>query len=339
MGQYVYEWVDDPRGREAIFKTDFTRMRYGIPFRDTPFRRRGATGVTVAPPRRGALASSLEAFLDVPGARSVRIRYSLPHHHKALYIDMVVDKERVTDPESIYMVFPFALTNPTFHLDLNGVALEPEVEQLPGSCRDWYGVQRWAEVSDSDTSVVLVPVDAPLVQVGGITTGRWAKRLQPDAATLVSWPVQNHWTTNFKASQSGELLFRYRLTSMPVYDPAAASRFAAEQLTPPIIVRAPGASTHVTGQFLTVEPEGVADVQIKRAANGEGLIVRAFNFTPQPQDLTIRSPLAGLKTAWLCSPIEEDGEELGVASDSIVISAPPRALVCARMIFEEEDGR
>ena len=104
-------------------------------------------------------------------------------------------------------------TEHTFHLDLNGVPLEPEREQLPGSCRDWYGIQRWAEVGNDEVSVTVAPLDSPLMQVGGITTGRWAQELDTSSAMLVSWALHNHWDTNFKASQGEAILQRYRLTS------------------------------------------------------------------------------------------------------------------------------
>jgi hypothetical protein len=257
----------------------------------------------------------------------------LPHHEKALHIDMVIDKEHVTDPESIYIMFPTALQHPAFHLDLNGVPLTPETEQLPGSCRDWYGIQRWAEVSDAQASIVLAPIDAPLVQVGGIQTGRWLDYLDAQEATLVSWPVNNYWTTNFQASQGGQLLFRYRLTSMPAYDPAAASRFAAEQLVPPIIIRVPGAEAGKTGQFLRVEPEGAADVQIKPAADGRGLILHLFNLTYEAQPLRLAFAAGQPVGAWACSPIEEDGEALSTTADGVLVQAPPRSHACARIVF------
>ncbi|MFN8457618.1 MAG: hypothetical protein U0401_23665 [Anaerolineae bacterium] len=278
------------------------------------------------------LGVNIEVFIQAPGAHSVRVRYLLPHHEKSLHVDMIVDKAYITRPEAVYIAFPFALTPPSFHLDLNGVPLEPEAEQLPGSCRDWYGIQRWAEVSDKETSIVLVPLDAPVVQVGGIHTGRWAEHLNAGEATLVSWVAHNHWDTNFQAAQNGELLFRYRLTSLPGYDPAAASRFAAEQLIPPLIVRVPGAEPGASGQFLQVEPEGAADVQLKQAADGRGVIVRAFNFTGQSQTLTLRFP-AALLEAWVCSPIEADGEKLTIENETIALTVPARSLACARVVF------
>lgn len=335
LGQYVYERVDHPKGHAAIFTGDFSdESNFGTPRPDTPFYRQGPTQVDLSPTRSGSMGVNVEVFMQAPGARSVRVRYQLPHHEKSLHVDMVVDKEYVTDPEAVYIVFPFALEKPTFHLDLNGVPLEPEAEQLPGSCRDWYGIQRWAEVSDENTSIVLSPLDAPLVQVGGIQTGRWAEKLDANEATLVSWAAHNHWDTNFQAGQNGELLFRYRLTSMPKYTPAAAGRFAAEQMIPPIIVRVPGAEPGAAGQFLQVEPAGVADVQLKQAADGRGVIVRAFNLTAQAHNINLKFPALSPVAAWTCSPIEDDKDTLTIENNAVTLSVPPRSLACARIVFE-----
>lgn len=334
LGQYIYETLDDPQGREAIFITNFRIPRYGVPLTDTRFRREGPTQIQIGPSHGGPAGVSVELALHAPGATGLRMRYSLPHHEKALHLDLVIDKTPVNEPESIYVAFPLALEAPRFHLDLNGVPLVPDEEQLPGSCRDWYGIQRWAEAGDQAVSVVVVPVDAPLVQVGGIQTGRWAEHLQINEPTLLSWPVQNHWTTNFQARQSGELLFRYRLTSMPGYDAAAASRFAAEQLVPPIIVRTPEATAGPSGTFLTVAPEGVADVQLKRAEDGRGLIVRAFNFADQPRPISLRFPTLRIAAAWTCSPIEDDGQAIDVVDGAIALELPTRSLACARVILE-----
>src|SRR5690606_8007866 len=147
FGQYIYEWIDHPDDRRALFALDFDREDFGVRFTDTPFRRQGPTMVELLPARVQPEGLTLEARLQAPGVRAVRVRYTLPHHHKALYIDIVLDKTFVTRAEAVYIPFPLALEEPQFHLDLNGVPLEPEAEQLPGSCRDWYGVHRWAEVS------------------------------------------------------------------------------------------------------------------------------------------------------------------------------------------------
>ena len=106
----------------------------------------------------------IEARLQAKGAKCVKVRYSLPTHQKALHIDMLIDKTFQTRAEAVYVPFPLELDDHKFHIDLNGVPLEPEREQLPGSCRDWYGIHRWAEAGDSDVSVTLAPLDSPLIR-------------------------------------------------------------------------------------------------------------------------------------------------------------------------------
>ncbi len=332
LGQYLYEWIDSAADRQTMFSFNYDSEDFGDRYTDTPFRRHGPGNVDVMPAVVVPSGASIEVRFIGQGIRSGKARFTLPSHEKALNIEMLLDKEFHTLAEAVYVPFPFAVDNPQFHLDLNGVALEPEVEQLPGSCRDWYGVHRWAEVGNQDVSVVLVPIDAPLVQVGGITTSRWAYKLDTSRATLVSWALQNHWDTNFKASQGEALLFRYKLTSQPRYDSAAASRFATETTVPPLIVRVAGAATGAKGQFLAIAPEGVAEVHIKRAIDGRGLILHLSNLTAEPQTLSLTFPAAPTG-AWQCSPIEENGDALPVQAGSVAVSVPSRSISCVRVVF------
>ena len=332
LGQYVYEWIDHPDDRRALFALNFDREDFGVRHTDTPFRRQGPTAVELLPARITPGGVVLEARLQAPGSHWVRVRYTLPHHEKALHIDMLLDKTFVTLAEAVYVPFPLALQKPQFHLDLNGVPLEPEAEQLPGSCRDWYGIHRWAEVGDGEVSVTLVPLDSPLIQVGGITSGRWAHTLDTSEATLVSWGLHNHWDTNFKASQGEQLLLRYALTSSAGYDPAASSRFAMEATVPPLIVRVPGAEVGKSGQFFQVTPEGVAEVQLKPASDGRGIIAHLYNLTASQQAVTLSFPALTMSEAWRCSPVEADMEQLAIAENAVVVDIPARSVACARLI-------
>ncbi|HLV36836.1 MAG TPA: hypothetical protein VKY59_17055 [Spirillospora sp.] len=181
--------------------------------------------------------------------------------------------------------------------------------------------------------MTLVPLDSPLIQVGGITTGRWAHHLDAREATLVSWALHNHWDTNFKASQGEDILLRYGLTSQPDYDPAASSRFAMECSVPPLIVRVPGAEVGDSGQFLDVSPEGVAEVHLKRAVDGRGMIIHASNLSAEAQTLTLRFPLAQPQAAWRCSPVEVDADALDISDGAVMLPVPPRSVASARVIF------
>ena len=333
FGQYVYEWVDHPDDRRAIFALDFDREDFGVRHTDTPFRRSGPTAVEIMPALRLHDRVQIEAQMEAKGARSLKVRYSLPTHEKALQLEMLVDKTFNTLAEAVYVPFPLAIDKPKFHLDLNGVPLEPEREQLPGSCRDWYGIHRWAQVGDESLSITLAPIDSPLIQVGGITTGRWAHELDTSRATLVSWALHNHWDTNFKASQGEDTLLRYRLTSSAGYDPRASSRFAMDATVPPLIVRVPGAELGRSGTFLACEPQGQCEIQIKRAADGRGLIVHAYNLGSDVVAQRLSFPAQRIAAAWQCSPIELDQNSIGVSDNAITIDVPSRSVACARLAF------
>ncbi len=333
FGQYIYEWVDHPDDRRAIFALDFDREDFGVRHQDTPFRRGGPSEVEIMPARQLPDRLEIEARLQAKGAKSVKVRYSLPNHRKALHIDMLIDKTFQTLAEAVYVPFPLALDDHRFHLDLNGVPLEPEREQLPGSCRDWYGIQRWAEAGDSEVSVTLAPLDSPLIQLGGITTGRWAHELDARRPTLVSWALHNHWDTNFKASQGEAILQRYRLTSSAGYDPAASSRFAMDTSLPPLIVRAPGAELGARGTFMRADPEGACELQLKRAADDRGLIVHAYNLGEAAVAQRLEFPALALESACECDPVEVDGAALPVVDGGFTLSVPARSAASARVIF------
>ncbi len=335
FGQYIYEWVDHPDDRRAIFALDFDREDFGIRHTDTPFRRSGPTSVELMPARRLPDRLEVEVRLRARGAKSISARFSLPHHQKALCLEMLIDKEFVTKAEAVYVPFPLKLEQHSFHLDLNGLPLQPEREQLPGSCRDWYGIQRWAEAGDAGASVTLVPLDSPLLQLGGITTGRWAEELDARRASLVSWALHNHWDTNFKASQGQAILQRYHLTSRASYDPAANTRFALDACLPPLLLRVPGAELGLRGTFLQPEPQGECELQLKRAADGRGIIVRAMNLGSEAIQQRLNFPDIAIASACLCDPIEQDGAALDTSAGGIALDVPGRALACARVLFAD----
>lgn len=332
LGEYIYERVDSKDGRDTIFKLDFDRDDFGIRNKNTPFIRTMPYKVKLMPANISSEGIYIEIEKLADGAKFIKQRYLLPHNEKALYVDIVIEKELNYEPESIYIMFPFNIEKPTFHLESNGIPFEPGKEQLIGSCCDWYCLHRWVELSDNSASIVVVPIDAPLVHLGGIQTGRWQTTFGERHATIVSWPVQNHWDTNFKAGQDEQLLLRYRLTSLSSYNPAKANIFSEDMLIPPIIIRTPGADTNIFGQFLTVTPEGVANIHIKQAVDGRGLIIHAFNLTYVQQSVLVSFRL-NINKVFKCTPIETDDEEIQIKGDEVQLNINPRSFTCFRVMF------
>ncbi|WP_210505874.1 glycoside hydrolase family 38 C-terminal domain-containing protein [Naasia sp. SYSU D00057] len=306
LGGYVHEIVDSEKGRDALYLQDFGSWDFGYWQADPPFQRSGPTAVTCAPARIEAGTALIDVTIEARGVRKAVCRIALPSRSPVLEVDWLLDKTPQTDPESVYVLFPVRLDGQDYTVDLNGIPIRPNEDQLPGVVFDWYPIRRWADVSDGRHGVTLVALDAPLVQLGGITTNKIAERLEPERPAIVSWPLNNHWMVNFKASQEGEIPLRYRLTTHPGgCDIAAANRFAEEQAVAPVVLRDYRPTGASSGSLLEVPSVPGLEVHLKPATYGDGLIVRIRNIT----DGAIALPLDAFRTLGTVSAVgalEED---------------------------------
>src|SRR5439155_1336756 len=334
MGQYVYERVEADRDRDALFVMDFSRDDFGVWQVDPPFRYETAASVRVHAPRVHEGVASIDVEIEAAGVRRAHVRYLLETGRRTLGLEWLLDKEHLTAPESVYIAFPFALGEPRFRVDLNGVACTPDEDQLNGAVRDWYPIRRWVDVSDGERGVTLAPLDAPLVQLGGITTGKAAHELRPEGSALMSWALNNHWMVNFKASQGGEIPLRYRLTTHGgACDDAAANRWAAEEAMPAIVLRDEvrrGGGT--SGRFAAVPDDLALEVTAKPAEDGDGIVFRIRNLGPDAMTVPLELLAASPSAAWRTSPIEVDREPLEVAG-RVVNNVPPKSRDIA-MVFQ-----
>ncbi|CAN5705898.1 hypothetical protein BH09CHL1_BH09CHL1_29160 [soil metagenome] len=334
IGEYIYETVEDPRGRSALFYADFSWEDFGYGIKDTPFNRTVAHTVTVhdAVIDRGSVSITVE--IEARGVHRARCVYTLQHGEKAIAIDWTLDKIDHNDVEAVLIAFPFAMGKPSFRADINGTPFTPNDDQIQGTVRDWYPVNRWVDVSDDTKGVTLAPLDAPLMQLGGITTGRWAKELEPEGPNLVSWALNNHWLVNFKASQSGEIPLRYRLTTHEgACDDAAAARFGAEQATPVIAIRDVLPSGSRSGQFVSSSHGEIEIIHIKPATFGDGVIVRMQNVGYEAGTATLTFAEFEPTAATLTSPDERDGDGLLIKGSSIDVSVSARSVQSIRVRF------
>jgi alpha-mannosidase len=333
LGGLVYETVESDRDRDALFVMDFSRDDFGIWQVDPAFRREPARAVRVGKGRVHEGVAEIEVDVQLAGTSGARCRYALESGRALLAVEWTIDKQHVTDPESVYVAFPFALGEPFFRLDLNGIPCTPDADQLNGTVRDWYPVRRWADVSDGERGVTVCPLDAPLVQLGGISTGKAAWELTPEGPALYSWALNNHWMVNFKASQGGRIPLRYRLTSHAGgCDDTAAARFAAEEATPPVVLRDYAPRGPRTGRLLAIDDGGV-EVTAKPAEDGDGIVVRLHDLDGAERTVELDVEAASPISACRVSPVEEDGEPLELRARAIRVPLGGRGVTSLRVRF------
>lgn len=267
---------------------------------------------------RGPLVATISVTSAAPGCHSLQRKVRVIAGLDRVELVNLVDKENIYEPEGVHFAFPFNVPEGTVRLDLPWAVARVEEDQLPGSCKNYLTAQRWADVANDQRGITLATIDAPLLEVGGITCDPvavgWIKQLEP-SQTLYSYVMNNYWETNYKAGQEGPTTFRYALQPHGPYDAVQVQRFGTERSQPLLAVPV-NPETEVLHAPLSVVGDGVvltclkpSDDSISRkdlpemrqilqevpaSEQSRAVIVRLFNTLPFPAQARLqwRVPLA-----------------------------------------------
>ncbi len=259
------------------------------------------TGVRFVGHTQGPLYRSVVLGSEAPGTagliREVRLWYD-----GRVEIVNTLDKKKVYTPEAAYFTFPFRLPESRTLMDIAWGAYRPGKDQLPGSCKNYFTVQRWVDVSDAEKGVTWFTPDAGMVELGRITTDAnqtgWRKTVQQPGNYLISWVMNNYWGTNYKATQEGSTTFRYYLSPHGVFDRAAAKRQGLEIAQPLLVIR--GAPDEKL-QNLPV-PGGDLIVTFVQPLHG-GWLLRVFNPSEKTIPLSLQWKTPGNRNVFVTGPI------------------------------------
>lgn len=258
-------------------------------------QRNGPAKITVRD--KGPLVASLLVESDAPGCHGLSREIRLVAGADHVELINTVDKKRLAaadyrakeGKESVNFAFPLNVPGGEIRLDVPLGVIRPERDQIPSACKNWLTVGRWADIANRDFGVTWVTLDAPLVQVGGITATLlnsqfnpdvWRKTIEP-TQKLYSWAMNNHWGTNYRAYQEGAVIFRFILRPHRGATPAEASRFAIALSQP--LVAVPGRGGAIGGEsMLRVDPPDVLVTALKPSDDGKAIIVRLLAATDKP---------------------------------------------------------
>ena len=221
MGEFIYEIIDSRHPMEKYTAPQFLRRR---PER-IRFERYEKGPIWDTYRFRGETVAGREP-------NNLMVEYRVYSVEKKIEVVYRLRKKAVTDPEAIYIAFPYEVEAGKIHLDVPGGNIEAGVDQIPGSSNDWYTVQNFATARSERSQVVMGSPEIPLMQFGAINTGRYEAGAVPQSTNMYSWPMNNYWVTNFNADQMGELQWSYFITSSTDNSIGYATRFAWENRIP-----------------------------------------------------------------------------------------------------------
>jgi hypothetical protein len=229
-----------------------------------------------------------------PKGYSFEIR--LYNTEKRVEIVCSIIKKSITDPESFYIAFPFDIKNGKHFTEVQGVIIETGKDQIKGSSNDWYSVQNFTSVRNSDAQLVMGCSEMPLMQFGAINTGRYQAGAMPQSTHVFSWPMNNYWVTNFNADQRGGHSWIYYLTTSNDISDNFASRFGWGSRVPYLTRILPGEGTgdnKTEGSFIEGWPVNIILVSARPSDDGKTILVHLREINGKEAHLSLKNGLTG----------------------------------------------
>lgn len=185
----------------------------------------------------GTVFERWELAYDVPGTLGCVLVATFYHELPRIELAARVVKTDITDPEGLYLGFPLELPGGVWFLDKPGAPIRPGLDQLPGSCCDYYCLQSGAALTAPGGGVAWTTLDAPLIHLGKLRLWNYSTRIEP-TGPIYSWLTNNKWETNFRLTCGGRYEFRYVLQASSAFtDPAEALAVCQVNALPPVVIR------------------------------------------------------------------------------------------------------
>jgi hypothetical protein len=282
-------------------------------------RRNGPVKISVL--ENGPLVASLLVESDAPGCNKLLREIRLVDGLDRVEITDTLDKKAVRAVEGVHIGFAFNVPDPAVRINIPWAVIQPEKDQLPGACKNWFTVERWVDISNDRLGVTWSTLQAPLLEIGGLTANLPRSQPNPTAylwriaasPTIYSWVMNNHWHTNYRADQEGDTVFCYAIRPHAVYDQTAAAHFGVETTEP--LLAAPAAGPPPSAPLVEISPGPVMITSLQPGPDGRALLLRLYNTGPTPAPASLRwnalmpkaisvSDLAGLPGAPVTGTIQ-----------------------------------
>jgi hypothetical protein len=298
---------------------------------------------TISIGEQGPLVASLIIESDAPGCHKLRRELRLVAGQEYVEVLNELDKAKLeaksyydkSGKESVNFAFPFNIPDGQISVDIPFAVMRPEKDQIPSACKNWLTVGRWVDVANEKNGVTCVTLDAPLIEVGGITATLLNSQTNPDVwrkkiektQTFYFWAMNNHWGTNYRAYQYGKTPFRFiLLPHRGKTDPAKAICFAAAFSQPLLVSRGAGTEDK---SLLKLSTEEVVVTGLKPSDDRKAWIVRLFGAGGKNEDVKLIWGERKPRAVYLSGTNEKAGEKIG---DNVAV--PGYGVVTLRADFE-----
>jgi hypothetical protein len=244
----------------------------------------------------------------------------------------------MTPTQEVYFAFPFKMDNPDFRFEAPMAVIKPLRDQLPGTNSNYYSVQHWADVSDGKTGITFSPVDANMVEFGGLNSSEVSQAhhgvtpvkfgapfvTEMKKGYMYSYVINSNFRTNFQTTQLGDILFRYSITSHKGNWIEGRPRdFGWAAGNPLIAVPVNGKSKGNLPEILSfcqIDKPNVMLLTMKQAEDGEGIIIRLNETEGRDTEVNMTLPKMTIGKVYETNIVEVNNRLLEIQGQTIKIN-------------------
>lgn len=252
----------------------------------------------------------------------------------------------------LYFGFPFLVEKPHFTFESNSSAVEPLIDQLPGSNTDYYAMQHWVDVAGSDWGIVFSSLESPMIECGGLWPGYVSGAhhcvtppdyghpfMVPgdiDKGHLYSYIMNNNFRTNFRNTQVSDLLFHYSMsTHKGHWRAAGVQQFGwsfSNPLIPVVVKGRQNGSLPQAKSFCSVEQPNVLLQTLKKADDGQGTIVRLLEIAGRETETMVNIPFLTIDRAYQANAFEENEGVLSASEHAVKVPITANGTATVRIL-------
>jgi len=277
-----------------------------------------------------------ESVGDLGNAACVVQRISMFENQPWVDMDFRLEgKQESPLLEAGHIVLPIKAEKARYAFNKTGSVVDPAADIARNANRLLHCCDRWVDIADGGSGLLVIPYDSPLFSIGSMAIERFDGAAKPGAPVLYFNLFNTQWGTNFPQWIGGTIDFRFRLIPHEGnWRRARAWEHAAGALQPPLCFpsqsedRRPEAELLARG-LLEKPSRGLQIVTLKGSEKGDGLIFRLQEPTGRGGTRTLRFRLAaGTPTPGIirCSLLEDEQEVLKPvrSGDSLTLAFPVR---------------
>jgi hypothetical protein len=277
----------------------------------------------------------VEQILEHEKIGKVFQRVMLPDHGDQIEFQSEWQMGTTIHPEATYLLFPFNIPDAQARFDIGGVPVRPHLDQIPGSCRDYFTVQNWVDFNNGEHGMTIATPENPMVQLGDFHFAHDQSEINLERALFLGWVTNNYWETNFPGTQPGTVTARYVIQPYAGdFDESRAHRFAAQaEHARPLVqhLGEPAASQVLPASGTLFQLPQPPILVLNLHTEAEVSLLTLFNASDEPCTAVMQGGLLPIVHAASCGLFGDAQESLPLQSDSIQVEIASRGVCVIRL--------